>query len=54
MAFANIFFNRSEKRVRLMHIVFTNLNKKFIADLEQQLSIQDTVRRLTFGYQCYI
>jgi hypothetical protein len=23
-----------------MHIVFTNLNKKFIADLEQQLSAE--------------
>jgi hypothetical protein len=37
-----------------MHFVFTNLNKKFIADLEQQCSDQDTVRRLILWYQCYI
>ena len=42
--------------ISTMHFVFafTNINKKCIADLKQQFSNQDTVRRLTFGYQCSI
>ena len=46
----------SAHSISTMHFVFvfTNLNKKFIADLKQQFLNQDTVRRLTLGYQCNI